>query len=215
MNGPRTYGYSSQVGEWLGVVSADQASTPSVVASVLEKLAQLMQPLHRPARTAVTWSSSDASGNEVEYHELEEVETDSWPAVAARISSLGTNVTIESVFVSVETRVAELDGEAPLADSAELQLSIDRADPSAVTVRYAVFIDAWLSVTYGEDYVPRDNSQIAGLNAKRLDDLLRGLQRLTGTTFQVGHSQLYPFAITEYGFDPVRELPPRFASRRP
>lgn len=209
MYGSRTYGYSSQVGEWLGAVTADQATTPAVIVSALEKLANVMESLHRPTRTTLTWSVIDAYGNELEYHELEEVETDSWSAVVARITSLGTNVAIESVFVSLETRVVEPGGESSLPNSAELQLSIDRSAPSGIAVRYALFIDAWLAVTYGEDYVPRDNSQIAGLNARRLEELLRRLKQLVGSSFQVGHSQLYPFAITEYGFEPVRELPPR------
>lgn len=213
-----TYGYSSQVGEWSGSVDLANGEQQPITAitSVLDRLKPSMEKLHRPAQLLVSWGEYALDGEELAFHELEKFPVVEWDAITEQLARLQTSTTavfaVGSLFVELDTTVIEPHGQVNKPGSAELQVSIDTPlQPSLIELRYATFIDVWLSTTYDELYRPRANRQAAGANRPRLEAVLNAIRSLTGSSFKVGQSQLYQFAITETGFRDVDDLPRREA----
>jgi hypothetical protein len=212
-----TYGFASQVGEWFGSVDippGEQRPMPAVM-SVLGRLNPSLEKLHQPTHMSVSWGEYHGDGSEIAFHELEGFSVADWDAIPEQLFRLQASTPaafgISSLFVRLDTRVIEQHGEVKKPSSTELQLSIDTPElqPSTIGLRYATFIDVWLSTTYDELYRPRDNRRLAAANRPRLEAVLHSIRSLVGSSFRVGQSQLYPFAITETGFRDADRLPTR------
>ncbi|HWO26626.1 MAG TPA: hypothetical protein VNO30_48185 [Kofleriaceae bacterium] len=211
----RTYGYSSQVGEWIGSVElaeSERAPMPGV-RSVLQRLRPILEGLHRPSQLQISWGEYSAEEEELAFHELEDYPVASWDEIVAQIERLHSTTShqfaIECLFLDLSTRVIEPTGEVWLPGSAELRFSIIQPElhPMTIDIGYRTYIDAWLSTTYDSSHQPESNHEIARANRPVLEAVLRSLRDLTGTTFQVGQSKTYPFAITDSGFCDVDDLP--------
>lgn len=210
-----TYGYASRVGEWSGTIELPESARQPIpaIATVLGHLRSSLEALHRPTQLQVSWVEYAMNGeDEVAFHELDEYPLSTWDGIVEQLlrlqSSTSHRFAISCLFVKLETRILEPSGCVWKPSSAELQCSIvePELEPADVSVSYYTYVDAWLSTTYGEGYVPRDNHEIASANRPRLEAVVGVLRALTGSTFRVGQSQLYPFAITETGFVDVDEL---------
>jgi hypothetical protein len=214
----RTYGYSPTVGDWMGSVElaeSERAPMPGV-RSVLQRLRAILEGLHRPSQLQISWGEYSVDEEELAFHELEVYPVASWDEVLAQIERLRSTTShqfaIADLFLELSTRVVEATGVAWLPESAELQFSIIQPElrPRTIEVRYTTHIDAWLSTTYDSSYQPRSNHEVARANRPSLEAILRSLRDLMGTTFEVGRSRLYPFAITDTGFRDEDDLPTRW-----
>jgi DNA-binding transcriptional regulator/RsmH inhibitor MraZ len=214
----RTYGYSSQVGDWMGSVElaeSERAPMPGV-RSALQRLRTILEGLHRPSQLRISWGEYSADEEELAFHELEVYPVASWDEVLAQIERLRATTShqfaIADLFLELATRVIEATGEVWLPGSAQLQLMIVQPElhPMTIVVGYTTYIDAWLSTTYDSNHQPQSNHEVARANRPALEAVLRSLRDLTGTTFEVGQSKTYPFAITDTGFRDEDDLPTRW-----
>jgi hypothetical protein len=160
----------------------------------------------------VSWGEYDAIGNEISFKELISYATPHWDLLEDRIlqiQSSGVLIAISCVFIRLDTEIATKEGGIWADDSAEVQISVTPPElsPETVGVNYTTYIDAWLGVTYGEHHTPRINHELASLNQPRLERFLISLATLLGASFTVGHSQLYPSAISDKGFTRPTGLP--------
>ncbi|HWO17402.1 MAG TPA: hypothetical protein VNO30_01455, partial [Kofleriaceae bacterium] len=190
----RTYGYSSQVGEWMGaalLAESERAPVPGV-RSVLQRLRAALEASHRPSELRISWTEYSAEEEELAHHELEVYLIASWDEILAQIERLRSTTShqfaIADLFLDLTTRVIEPTGDVWLPGSGELQLSIEQPElhPTTIGVAYRTYIDAWLSTTYDESHQPRSNHEVARANRPALEAVLRSLHDLTGTTFEVG-----------------------------
>lgn len=211
----KTYGYASRVGEWLGSIELPESARQPIPAieHVFDNLRPSLETIHRPTKLRVSWAEfATASEEEAAFHELQEYPLSAWDDAVERLKQLQASTSnrfaISCLFAKLETRIVEPDREVWLPDSADLQCSIAEPElaPTTVEVRYSTYIDAWLSMTYDKDGQPSDNRRIAAINRAGLEFVVAALRSLMGNSFEVGQSQLYPFAITESGFRDVNDL---------
>jgi hypothetical protein len=212
-----SYGYSPDVGDWYGSIALPSTERTPIraVRHAIQQLGTVLEPLHRPTEMRISWSELDAADAELAFHELETYPVTSWDGLLEQIERLASmtphQFAIDCVFAELATRVVEIPGELWKTESAELQFSIvqPQLHPTTIEVHYTTYIDAWLSTTYDENHAPCDNHDVARANRPNLERLLEKLHQLTGATFRVGRSRLYPFAISEHGFRDVDDLPAR------
>ncbi|HWO25172.1 MAG TPA: hypothetical protein VNO30_40815 [Kofleriaceae bacterium] len=194
------------------LAESERAPVPGV-RSVLQRLRAALEASHRPSELRISWGEYSAEEEELAFHELEVYPVASWDEILAQIERLRSTTShqfaISDLFLDLTTRVIEPTGDVWLPGSADLQLSIEPPElhPTTIGVAYRTYIDAWLSTTYDSSHQPRSNHEIARANQPVLESVLRSLRDLTGTTFQVGQSHHYSFAITEHGFCDVDGLP--------
>lgn len=219
----RTWGYSGQVGRWYGTpVLPAEASDGSLAATlhVLTWAAPLFAQLHRPRAVQTSWVERDEGGAEIGAHELEEALVTDWEALRSHLLGLASGpahtIEVHCVFVEMDTRILEADGASWAEGSAELQISVIPTRPAAesITVSYTTYIDAWLSTTYGDGFVPRDNREASSRNLPQLEAVLRALAERLDGTLRTDGSQLYPLALIPEGFRDVSALPPRGGAPR-
>lgn len=210
-----SYGYASEVGEWTGVLVIPEVKQRPLdaVSFALSELTPIFETFHRPTELIISWFELDHNDQEISFHELDEFPVRGWADVATCIESLAPDkpFAISCIFLKLDTEIIENRATVRVPASAELQLSIapPETKPTSVGLSYTLFIDAWLSFTYGEEYAPRDNRSIAAANRPRLADALRHFREKVGSSFNVGRSQLYPFAICDAGFLDIATLPPK------
>jgi hypothetical protein len=213
-----TWGHAGQVGEWFGVLDIPEALRQRPLAAidyVIEKFIPILIGFHRPRRMRISWKEYGEDGEEVAVHEFEEVVVADWGTLQKTIRNMGINssnkVAVISLFIDLDTQIIDIEGESWADDSARFQISMTppESEPESAGIGYAVYIDIWLSTTYGEHYVPRSNRDAAAQNRPRLEAFLQPFANILGETFRVGQSQLYYFAITETGFRDADILPPR------
>jgi hypothetical protein len=204
----RTWGYSGQVGEWLGEIDIPLAQRQPPVAAlqwVLDQVFPILMEMHRPRRMLVSWAEYDEQGEEAGFHELEQVESATWEGIKAELALLasGTDTFAASaLFVLMDTAVINDEGVFWADSSAELQVSIPPPDqtPEVASLTYSTYIEVWLSTTYGTDKAERANYGPAALNHPRIEALLRAFSALLGESYRIGQSDFYHDAIIEMGF---------------
>src|SRR6476661_10483462 len=111
-----TWGYSGQVGEWFGELEIQPLFGQPPIAAVhrlLDDVLPIVGSLHRPRQMQVSWAEYGAEGQEVRFHELEELEVASWEAVVSSLDRLagaaqGT-FALNSLFIKLDTEVVEAD----------------------------------------------------------------------------------------------------------
>jgi hypothetical protein len=204
----RAWGYSGQVGEWFGKVDIPLARRVPPAAAIqwmLDQVVPMLTEMHRPRRMFVSWAEYDEQGQEAGFHELEQVECQTWEGVKAELPMLAVAndmFAVSALFLLMDTAVVE-DGGIFWADSsAELQVSVPPPEltPEVASVSYRTYIDVWLSVTFGEDKAERANYEPAELNGPRIEGLLRAYSALLGESYRVGESDFYHASISETGF---------------
>ncbi len=213
----RTWGYAGQVGRWEGMPKIPPKVLHRSVAAteyLLESFVPLLAEIHRPAAATTSWAEYDEKGRETAYHELVETAVADWDSLGLHVRNLAAaagRVELHSLFITLDTAIAEAVGEWWAERSATFQVSVTPPgmEPRSVAVGYTTSIDVWLSTTYDERYSPRSNREAAARNGPRLTSFLRGFAQLVGDTFHTDLSQLYYFAIGPTGFRPVDDLPPR------
>lgn len=204
----RTWGYSGQVGEWLGKVDIpNERRLPPAAAFewVLDRIAPILMEMHRPRLMLVSWAEYDEQGEEAGFHELEQVECTTWEGVKAGLAMLAPDkgiFAVSALFMLMDTAVIDDDGVFWADSSAELQISIPPPErtPEVASVSYRTYIDVWLPRTYGKGKAERTNFGPAELNGPRIEVLLRAYAGLLGESYRVGESDYYYDSISETGF---------------
>lgn len=216
------WGFAGRVGAWEGVleVPAEERRKPITAAvHLLDRFIPLLRGLHRPRRIILSWGEYDAQGEQVEAHEEVESAVADWDAVRRSLAALenetSNQAALMSIFIDLDTSLLEASDESWCEGAATFQISMTPPwlEPGEAGVGYVTFIDVWLSTTYDSRYVPRSNRDAAELNRPRLERFLKEFAAMVGASFRIGHSQLYPFAITSTGFGDVDDLPPRSSER--
>ena len=204
----RTWGYSGQVGEWLGKLDLPPSRRvpPSVALQwVIDQVGPILIELHRPRRMLVSWAEYDEQRAETGFHDLEQIECTTWEGVKVELAMLApanSVFAVSALFLSMDTAIVSEDGVFWADSSAELQVSIPSPEqmPEVASVSYTTYIDVWLPITYGTDKTERANYGPAGLNGPRIEAMLRTYSALLGESYRVGESDLYHNAISEMGF---------------
>ena len=206
--GERSWGYSGQVGEWFGKVDVPperRVPPAAAIQWVLDQAGPMLMEIHRPRQMLVSWAEYDEQGQEVGFHELEQVECTAWEDVKAGLDMIisGSGMfALSSLFLLMDTAVVEDGGVFWAESSAELQVSIPPPEqtPEVASLSYRTYIDVWLHKTYGKDRVERANDGPAALNGPRIEALLRTYSALLGESYRVGESDFYHDSISEMGF---------------
>ncbi len=211
-------GSTGQVGSWEGglVIPSEKRHLPIVATvHVFDQFLPILAELHRPRSITLSWGEYDMRGDQVNAYEEVEIRVDDWDGIRTSLHALEHRTALRvapmSMFVNLDTLIASATDESWRECSATFQISMTPPwyEPPDAGVVYATYIDVWLSTTYGEDYRPTPNHDIAHRNRPRLKRFLEAFANVLGPSFRVGRSHLYPFAITSTGFDTIDELPPR------
>ena len=204
----RTWGYSGQVGEWLGKLDIPPGRRVPPAAAlqwVLDQVDPILMEMHRPRRMLVSWAEYDEQGEERGFHDLEQIECTTWEGVKVELAMLApanSIFAVSALFLSMDTAIVNEGGVFWAEASAEFQVSIPPPEqtPEVAGVSYTTYIDVWLPITYGKDKTERANYGPAALNGPRIEVMLRTYSALLGESYRVGESDLYHDAISEMGF---------------
>ena len=143
-----TWGYSNPVGEWIAILAVPTHLLGESLASlrhVLQLVAPVVGPTHRLRKALISWGEVDASGAEIAFHELEELEDVQWETlesiVGKKVSS-EHRVIVSALFLEMDTQVAASGADQSdfwAEESAELQISFAAPEVSAAaaTVMYS------------------------------------------------------------------------------
>jgi hypothetical protein len=205
-----TWGYSNPVGEWIATLTLPFPLTGGSVASlrhVLQLVVPVVRPMHRLRKVVISWGEIDASGEEISFHELEELEQVQWETLESSVGekvSSEHRVIVSALFLEMDTQLAAggADQSSSWAEeSAELQISFAAPEVSAAAaaVMYSTAIDVWLPTTYVGD-ASRSNQRLSAANLPRLEALLRELAALSERELQLGRSRRYQDALSSSGF---------------
>jgi len=205
----RTWGYSGQVGEWLGAIAIPpERRQPPIAAAewLLGDATELLRALHRPRELRISWAEFDAAGRELAFHEPDAFELAGWDEVAVRLKEIAAGArgrfALGSLFLTMDTAIIESGLELWANSSAELQISIapPENDPVEASLTYRTFIDVWLTSTRNEAGAWRSNAAYSMENLPRLAALLASFRALVGRSFRVGASFFYHDRISGTGF---------------
>src|SRR5262249_3743224 len=151
---------------------------------LLDRIIPIFGELHRPRRTLVSWAEYDDQGHEAGFHELEKTETTDWSEITEHLARLEARArgtfAVSCLFISLDTAVIGDNSVSWVESSAELQVSIPVPEtvPEIAGLRYATYIDVWLSATCCEDISMRSNQVAAARNRPRLEALLNTFSAL-------------------------------------
>jgi hypothetical protein len=207
-----TWGYSNPVGEWIATVEIPAPLVGQPMASlshVLELVVPLVSPMHRLRKVVLSWGELDSAGEELAFHELEELVDGPWEDLKSRVAervSSAQRVFVSALFLELDTQViGTMGGGARWAEeSAELQISFapPEVDAASGAVMYSTSIDVWLPTTYTGEKA-RANEEMAAANLPRLKALLSALARISRQELQAGQSKLYQRLLSPAGFSQV------------
>src|SRR6476620_2452289 len=107
----RSWGYSGQVGEWLGKVDIpNERRVPPAAALewVLDQVGPMLMEMHRPRLMLVSWAEYDEQGEEAGFHDLEQVECRTWEGVRTELATLAAGngiFAVSALFMLMDTAV--------------------------------------------------------------------------------------------------------------
>lgn len=205
-----TWGYSNPVGEWVATLAMPShllGESMALLRHVLQLVVPLVKPMHRLRKAVISWGEVDTSGEEISFHELEDLGHVEWETLESGLRekvSSEYRVIVSALFLEMDTQVAAVgkeQGDTWAEQSAELQISFATPEVSAavVAVMYSTSIDVWLPTTYAGD-TSRSNQRLSAANLPRLESLLRSLASLSERELQLGQSRRYQDALSPAGF---------------
>jgi hypothetical protein len=206
-----TWGFSGTVGEWIVDVPIHDAERTTSLAPlwhVLQLAIPVVSPLHRLRKAVVSWVEFDSNGEELDFHELEDIEVHDWHSLSLGLKDRMTSEhrpAVSALFLELDTWIVS-DADPTTGQwveaSSELQVGFlpPELHPQTVSVMYSTTIDVWLARTYDRNFSTRSNQPMSAANLPRLEALLAALAAAAGAPPKLGHSTLYLDALVPTGF---------------